>query len=86
MPTSGQTPIGTRSGAALRLDPSTFITRCASVEEAQALPCGAVIGDRHGGLTFTDDVAAVLEARSLGGWQEIEIEPGERWTIIVLTY
>ncbi len=79
-------PTGTSSGLALRLDASSFVTRCATVEEARALPSGAIVGDLHGGLTFTDDVAAALEARSLGGWQEIEPEPGRRWTIIVLTH
>jgi hypothetical protein len=56
------------------------------VEEARALPPGSIIGDRHGGLTFTDDVSAVLESRSLGGWQEIEPVAGQRWTIIVISH
>ncbi len=38
----------------------------------------------YGGLTFTDDVAAVLESRSYGGWQEIELSESERWTVITL--
>lgn len=86
MPIPGQTPAGASSGFAVRLDSSSFITKCATVEAARALPPGTIVGDLHGGVTFSDEVAAVLEARSLGGWQEIEPEPGERWTIIVLTY
>jgi hypothetical protein len=89
MQTRGQTPSGsgsTDSGSAPQLDASSFITRCATIEEARALPPGAIIGDMHGGLTFTDDVSAVLESRSLGGWQEIGGAAGQRWTIIVLTY
>lgn len=78
---------GSQSSAfALRLDTSSFVTRCATSEEARTLQPGSIIGDRHGGLTFTDEVAAILESRSLGGWQEIELAPGERWTIILLNY
>ncbi|HWQ54407.1 MAG TPA: hypothetical protein VN442_12030 [Bryobacteraceae bacterium] len=88
MSTTGQTPFGTgtNSGFALQLDSSSFVTKCCTVEHARALPPGSIVGDMHGGLTFTDDVAAALESRSLGGWQDIEPVPGERWTIIVLTY
>ena len=63
---------------------SNVITAVATVQEARALPQGAVVGDAHGGLTFNDAVASVLESRSLSGWQEIEAAPGNRWTIIVL--
>lgn len=76
----------TGGGFALQLDASSFITKCATVEEARALPAGSVVGDLHGGLTFTDEVSAVLESRSLGGWQDIQAESDRRWTIIVLTY
>lgn len=89
MTTRSQTPSGAGiadSGVAPQLDVSSFITRCATVEEARALPSGSIVGDLHGGLTFTDDVSAALESRSLGGWQEIEPVAGQRWTIIVLTY
>jgi hypothetical protein len=65
-------------------DMSSVITEVVSVEAARALPQGAVVGDPHGGLTFNDAVAAALEARSLRGWQEIEVSPGTYWTIIVL--
>lgn len=66
------------------VDTSTIISRIASVKEARALPVGTVVGDLHGGLTFTDAVASALEARSQGGWQEVHILSGETWTIIRL--
>jgi hypothetical protein len=78
---------GSQSSAfALKLDASSFVTRCANAEEARTLVPGCIVGDRHGGLTFTDEVAAIFESRSLGGWQEIEAAPGDRWTIILLNY
>ena len=66
------------------LDTASIITRVGSVKEARALPRGTVIGDLHGGLTFTDAVAAALETRSIGGWQELHASSGETWTIIHL--
>src|SRR5262249_10529287 len=60
-----------------------LITTIENIEAARALPKGSVVGDLYGGLTFSDDVAAVLEARSPGGWQEVEID-GESWTVISL--
>ena len=72
------------SAFAIQLDPSSFVTKCASVAEARSLCAGSVVGDRHGGLTFSDDVAAVLESRSYGGWREVEITAGERWTVIFI--
>jgi len=72
------------AAAALSVDTSRILQEVGSVTEARALPCGTVIGDRHGGLTFTDVVAAALEARSGGGWQEFRAADGETWTIIVL--
>jgi hypothetical protein len=66
------------------LDISAVIGRVSSVKEARALPAGSVVGDRHGGLTFTDAVAAALESRSSGGWQETPAPSGEIWTVIVL--
>jgi hypothetical protein len=65
-------------------DTSSVITMLTSVEAARALPVGSVVGDQHGGLTFNDAVASALEARSLGGWQEVEVAPGTFWTIILL--
>lgn len=69
---------------ALGLDSTSFVTKCSSPAEARALPPGAIVGDRNGGLTFPDDVASVLEGRSISGWLEVEPAPGEQWTIIVL--
>jgi len=66
------------------LDTSAIITKVSSVREARALPAGSVVGDPHGGLTFTDAVAGALESRSTSGWQETQAPSGEIWTIIVL--
>jgi hypothetical protein len=68
----------------LGMNMSNVIRTIASVEEVRGLPQGSIVGDTHGGLTFSDVIASALEARSLGGWQEIEASPGDRWTIIVL--
>jgi hypothetical protein len=65
------------------LDTACIITKIASVREARALPGGCVVGDQHGGLTFSDAVAAELEARSLEGWREVRCG-GEIWTVILL--
>ena len=75
---------GSRPAFALGLDMSNVITKLTSAKEARALPAGSVVGDLHGGLTFTDAVAAALEARSTAGWQEIATPSAETWTIIVL--
>ncbi len=69
---------------ALGVDRSAIVQRVVSVKEARCLPRGAVVGDQHGGLTFTDAVAAVLEARSLAGWRELQTPSGENWTFIVI--
>jgi hypothetical protein len=68
----------------LSLDVSCIVQTVTSVREARALPRGAIIGDIHGGLTFTDAVASALERRSAGGWQEYKCGDGSTWTIIVL--
>lgn len=81
-PTTGNEARGPAS--AMRLDKSAIVTKISTVKEARALPGGAVAGDRHGGLTFSDAIAAVLESRSMGGWQEVQLAEGEVWTIIVL--
>ena len=73
-----------RSAPARAVDTSSIVTRIASVKEARALPRGSVVGDLHGGLTFSDGVAAALEARSRSGWQEIHTPSGETWTIILV--
>jgi len=59
------------------------VRKVANTEAARALPKGSIVGDLHGGLTFSDAVAAVLEFRSPVGWQEVQIE-GDSWTVIVL--
>lgn len=74
----------TRGAFALSVDASSIITKIATVKEARALPSGSVVGDLHGGLTFTDAVAAALEARSTGGWQEMQSPEGTVWTIIIV--
>jgi len=82
----GPLPTGaSRPAFALGIDTGSIVTRIASVLEARALPAGSIVGDLHGGLTFTDAVAATLEARSTGGWQELQIPSGEIWTIIILS-
>jgi hypothetical protein len=88
MQTQGQFPNTANSGAGpalgLSLDISSIIQKLASIKEARALPAGSMVGDLHGGLTFSDAVAAVLESRSGGGWQELRTPSGETWTVIVL--
>ncbi len=74
-----------RPAFGLAIDTTSIVTRIGSVKEARALPAGAVVGDLHGGLTFTDAVAAALEGRSSGGWQELQTPSGEIWTIIILS-
>ena len=81
----GHTVVGeNRPAFALGIDTSFIVTKLASVKEARALPPGSIVGDLHGGLTFTDAVAAVLEARSVSGWQEMQVPSGEIWTTITL--
>jgi len=75
---------GVRPALAPGIDTSMIITELASVKEARALPCGSIVGDLHGGLSFTDAVAAALESRSLGGWQEVHNTESGTWTIIHL--
>jgi hypothetical protein len=80
----------TSPGAAMQsatptsLDMSYVITRIVTVEEARALPKGAIVGDQHGGLTFSDAVAYALEKRSQRGWYEVVAPDGRRWTVIRL--
>ncbi len=69
----------------LEIDLSNIITQIASVKEARALPRGSIVGDLHGGLTFSDAIAAALESRSLDGWREVQAaQTAEAWTIIRL--
>lgn len=72
------------SAFAVTADTSVIMQNVSCVKEARALPVGTVVGDLHGGLTFSDAVAAALEARSVGGWREVRTPSGETWTIIVL--
>ncbi|HUJ23659.1 MAG TPA: hypothetical protein VLX58_19130 [Bryobacteraceae bacterium] len=60
-----------------------IITTVQSPSEARALPRGSVVGDTHGGVTFSDTVAEVLERRSSRGWREIVIGDTS-WTVIEL--
>jgi hypothetical protein len=60
-----------------------IVQKVANAAQARALPLGSVVGDLHGGLTFTDSVAEALEARSASGWQEVE-SGGKIWTVIAL--
>jgi hypothetical protein len=73
-----------RPAFALGIDVGTIVTKLGSIKEARALPPGTIVGDLHGGLTFTDAIAAALESRSYGGWQELQMPTGEIWTIIIL--
>jgi crotonobetainyl-CoA:carnitine CoA-transferase CaiB-like acyl-CoA transferase len=75
---------GNRPAFAFGIDTGTIVRTLGTVKEARALPPGTIVGDLHGGLTFTDAVAAALESRSTGGWQELQIPSGEIWTIIIL--
>jgi hypothetical protein len=75
---------GGGSAFALSLDISSIIQKVNTVKDAGALPRGSVIGDIHGGLTFSDAVANALESRSVGGWQEWKSADGDTWTIIIL--
>ena len=86
MPNIGSLPgVPSASQAfAMALDTATVITEVANIKQARALPGGSVIGDLHGGLTFTDAVAAALESRSRTGWREVCTPSGETWTIITL--
>lgn len=67
----------------VELDGTQLIVRVTDAQEAKALPLGIAVGDKYGGRSFNDNIAAVLESRSRGGWQEIAV--GEAtWTVIVL--
>jgi hypothetical protein len=68
----------------LRLDTSRIVREIRSSKEALELPAGTIVGDPHGGLTFTDAVAAALESRSSGGWHETRMPLGDVWTLIFL--
>ena len=86
MPNTSSLPAlpGGSQGFAAALDIASIITEVANVKDARVLPGGSVIGDLHGGLTFSDAVAAALESRSRTGWREVCTPSGETWTIITL--
>jgi hypothetical protein len=78
---AGTAPHG---AASTSLDMSIVVTRVLTIDEARALPRGTLIGDTHGGLTFSDAVAYALEKRSDRGWFEMMAPDGSRWTVIRL--
>ncbi len=82
-PTGAGSSVG-QPGFALGIDTAGIIQKVGSVKEAKCLPAGSIVGDLHGGLTFTDAIAAALESRSFGGWQEVQTSSGETWTLILL--
>lgn len=75
-----------RRASGLAIDTESIVTKIATASEARALPEGSIVGDLHGGLTFTDAVAAALESRSHGGWQEVQASNGAIWTIIIINW
>ena len=69
---------------AIRNQPkATIICKVPTVDMAWQLLPGCVVGDCHGGVTFSDAVAAVLESRSRRGWRELQLG-AEKWTLIEL--
>ncbi len=73
------------SSARMQIDVSAVVTRVQSILEARSLPAGTVVGDTHGGVTFSDPVAKELEKRSHYGWCDAAVSTNEKpWTIIVL--
>jgi len=79
--TSGNLP-----NAGLAVDLSQVVSELASVKAAWDLPVGSIVGDLHGGLTFTDAIAAALESRSSTGWREVRTSECETWTVIFLDH
>ncbi len=84
------------SGTRTQVDLSSVVTRVQTIAEARSLPAGTVVGDMHGGVTFSDAVAKELERRSYCGWLDIS-NPApnppaasgsgtndRRWTVIVI--
>ena len=73
------------SSARMQVDVSAVVTRVQSISEARSLPAGTVVGDTHGGVTFSDPVAKELERRSHHGWCDAAAAANDkRWTVIVL--
>lgn len=69
----------------MQIDLSVIITNVKTADDARALPAGTVVGDTHGGVTFSDAVASELEKRSHTGWCDV-FSPADqaRWTVILL--
>lgn len=72
------------AGAAVAIDTAQIIQTLDGVKAARMLPGGSIVGDLHGGLTFSDAIACALEARSTAGWHELKTPAGDVWTVIVL--
>lgn len=70
--------------AAEHLNNRPVITAVRNVEEARSLPAGSLVGDFHGGVTFTDAVAHILEQRSSFGWCDVKDHGKSGWTVIYL--
>ncbi|HWB83629.1 MAG TPA: hypothetical protein VG675_05790 [Bryobacteraceae bacterium] len=79
---TGSAPGG--SAFAAEIETPRIISRVDNVKAARTLPVGSVVGDLHGGLTFSEAVAAALEFRSSGGWQQVRTPEGEIWTVVLL--
>ncbi len=73
--------------ARMQLDLSSVVTRVHTIAEARLLPAGTIVGDTHGGVTFSDAVAMELERRSHEGWCDLPLHQDatqKRWTVILL--
>lgn len=64
-------------------DFDNIVTHLEDATEAQSLPAGVFVGDKFGGRSFNDNVAAVLESRSYAGWREVQ-DGTQNWTVILL--
>jgi hypothetical protein len=88
------------SGTRAQVDLSSVVTRVQTIAEARSLPAGTVVGDMHGGVTFSDAVAKELERRSQCGWLDVTCPApnpalaaggsagsgtnDRRWTVIII--
>lgn len=72
------------NGTGRAVDTTAIVTQVKTVQEARKLPVGSIVGDRHGGVTFTDAVAAELEKRSWSGWYDLTGTNDCRWTVIIV--